>query len=558
MRSLLQSLQDHDHNHLRAIAELWGLDPPPGSRGQMAEWLAQTMVGPDLLGEIIASLPSGRQALATLEAEGGRLAWADFQQRFGAIREMGPARRDRERPWRQPASASEVLYYRGLIGRAFRDTPTGPKEFAYIPDELGEMLQAFLEPAEGRLPPVAAAPGGLTASSSGLVDDATTLLAVRRLRTVTADGGRANLPVASQFLVYPRAHGLTSSLLASLHLIDPETGQTDPERAGPFLTLRRDLALARLQAAWRDSEVWQDFELLTHLTPGPNGWPGDPKTIRAAVLSALDNLPRDTWFEIEALLDLVHQKYPSLLRPGSDFESWYLRDRHTGVFLSGPGSWMAVDGALLRAVILGPLHWLGAADLGAQHAGDPPDRFRLTHWSGVIFGEPTLPPISPTEASCEVDPSGRISMPRAANRRLRYQIARLSSWLSFQDDRYHYRLRPSAVLAGGKQGLKPIHVRQLLESVGDSPVPTTLLRALDRLTAAGIEARMEAAIVLKVGDPGLLDRLLAEPRTARFILARLGPKAASVATGNVDRLLDSAARAGLLIEPVRGKRPSAS
>ena len=49
---------------------------------------------------------------------------------------MGPGRRDRERPDREPASTVEILWYRGFVARAFFDTSRGTEEFAYIPTDL--------------------------------------------------------------------------------------------------------------------------------------------------------------------------------------------------------------------------------------------------------------------------------------------------------------------------------------------------------------------------------------------------------------------------------------
>ncbi len=53
---------------------------------------------------------------------------------------MGAGKRDREHPHLKPASTSEVLFYRALIARAFFDTDKGPQEFAYIPDDLFELI----------------------------------------------------------------------------------------------------------------------------------------------------------------------------------------------------------------------------------------------------------------------------------------------------------------------------------------------------------------------------------------------------------------------------------
>src|SRR5690606_29025187 len=76
------------------------------------------------------------EALQALAAQGGRMTWVHFIRTYGELREMGAARIEKERPQRNPVSVTEQLWYRGLVGRAFFDTPDGPLEFAYIPDEI--------------------------------------------------------------------------------------------------------------------------------------------------------------------------------------------------------------------------------------------------------------------------------------------------------------------------------------------------------------------------------------------------------------------------------------
>jgi len=92
--------------------------------------------------EIIDSLPAqARSALDTLAEAGGKISWAAFVRQFGEIRETGPGRRDREQVYLNPVSIAETLFYRAFLARAFFDTPNGAQEFAYIPEEINELLK---------------------------------------------------------------------------------------------------------------------------------------------------------------------------------------------------------------------------------------------------------------------------------------------------------------------------------------------------------------------------------------------------------------------------------
>ncbi len=551
MRSLRQSLQDHDHGQLRIIAHLWDIDPPQGDAAALVEVLSESLSKPDHLHDMLGDLPpEARAALQHLAEEGGRLPWIDFVQRHGEMREMGPGRRDRDQPWRDPISPVETLWYRGLIARAFGDSPVGPKEFAFIPQELLDNLPSGPPAGPSELGRPGSRPHQILRLENRLVDDATTLLAALRRRPepgsdLPSDRQRSLHP----FFAIPSALPALTALLQELGPLRAEPLEPKPDQVGEFLESSHGEALYALAQSWRNSSGWNDFNLLGHLEPGPGGWPNDPHASRGAALDFLKRVPRNRWWDLEAFLADVRERYPSFQRPGGDFDSWYLRDRRTGTFLRGVSSWDAVDGALLRAMITGPLHWLGAVDLGLIEGGEHPSVFRLTEPFGFLVDAEVSPQGEQPTPPGRLLPDGTVELPRLASRKIRYQVARLCSWQGYREDVYTYRLRPSAVLAGAEQGLELAHVRRLLEEVSPEPTPPGLLRALDRLTENHIEARAERLIVLRVGDPELLDRIASEPRTGRWIEERLGPTAAAVPSEHLDDLLETAAALGLLVEP---------
>ena len=181
MQSLERTFQDHDLGHLRILAELWGLDLPSGSSRQVVEVLKTAMLDPIQVNEIVESLtPPIRQLLDYMLNHNGRVPLSDLVHRFGTLREMGPGRRDREKPWRSPVSPIESLWYRGLIGRAFADTMSGPREFAFIPTDMLSLLPHPTSPSL-ETPGIPADPPPLILSAtSTAVDDAITILAAFR------------------------------------------------------------------------------------------------------------------------------------------------------------------------------------------------------------------------------------------------------------------------------------------------------------------------------------------------------------------------------------------
>src|SRR6185369_14056907 len=162
MPDLLHSLLKQDIGHLRIIAEFWGLELDSIAADDAREELSASLLDAELASELMDSLsPQADSALHALVEEGGRIPWATFTRKYGDIREMGAGKRDRERPHLKPASTSETLYYRGLLARAFFDTDKGPQEFAYIPDDLLELLNNIFYEEESE----EAAPGLVKAAN---------------------------------------------------------------------------------------------------------------------------------------------------------------------------------------------------------------------------------------------------------------------------------------------------------------------------------------------------------------------------------------------------------
>ena len=123
------------------VANAWGLEMNQPDAASALPALSAALKDAELIQEVLDVLPSeALDALQMLLENEGRIGWAAFCRKFGDVRPMGPARRDRERPDLKPASITEVLWYRALIGKAFFNLPPEPQEYAYIPDDLVDFL----------------------------------------------------------------------------------------------------------------------------------------------------------------------------------------------------------------------------------------------------------------------------------------------------------------------------------------------------------------------------------------------------------------------------------
>ena len=551
MPDLVQSLQGKDLGHLRIIAQLWGIQLNAPDARRALQPLTQMMLTRKYLLAVLEGLPpAAQQAWHDLLEQEGRLPWALFARRYGMLREMGAARRDREQPYMETAIPSEVLWYRGLIDRAFFDTPTGPEEFAYIPDDFLQMLPVAASRSSEPLGRPASSGERATTiiGNDWLLDHTTTLLAALRSGLGLVAVGELEFPGTQQA-------GLPPLLPDTLLLVLGETGLVDlqqkpaAEPVREFLEAPRGQALARLVQAWKNSLAVNEL----HLLPGlvcEGEWKNDPRRARQAILGLVQQIPVGKWWSLAAFVEAIRKQFPDYQRPAGDYDSWFIRRDGSQEYLRGFEHWDEIDGALIRYILTGPLYWLGCVELGLPAEKDPGEHrmvtaFRLTEWAEALLvgGAPAL--ITEDEPST-LRSDGRLRVPRLGGRAFRYQAARFVDWEGFGKEAYHYRLTPGALLRARQQGLRISHLFTLLRR-GNVVVPPVLLKALERWEEQGSQARLERLLVLRVSRPEILQELRAS-RAARFLGEYLGPTVVVVKEGAGEKVLAVLAELGYLGE----------
>ncbi|MFM8322328.1 MAG: helicase-associated domain-containing protein [Chloroflexota bacterium] len=565
MPDLVQSLQGRDIGSLRIVAELWGIDLKAPDARVALQRLAPLLLDGELAAEVVQTLPEGaRLALEELLSNEGRLPWALFVRRFGALREMGAAQRDRTRPYENSrATGSEALWYRALIARTFFDTPNGPEEFAYIPDDLLALLPLddVQRAAPLGRPATPAEKAYQLPAGDRVLDDAATLLAALRMPAGDAPAELDSWLSAGPLAPYALSPAILKELLRAAGLLD-RSSKPLPEPARLFLEAERGQALARLAQSWLGSPIFNELRLLPSLA-AEGAWRNDPLAARRSVLDFLSSVPgwislrraeteRPFW-SLAAFVSAVRSRQPDYQRPAGDYDSWYLRPAAGGEYLRGFEHWDAIDGELLRFIICGPMYWLGLVDLAFPAAPDPAaggrtpaSAFRFSAWAADLLNLK-----APAGLGVETDPlvvgaNGRLHIPARAPRPARYQLARFARWDRLKGDIYHYRLTPASLDAARRQGLTTAQLLSLLRRYAPG-VPPALVQALERWEAHGSQARVEQLSVLRVRDPEILAALRAT-RAARFLGDILGPTVIVVRPGAMDKVLDALAELGYLGE----------
>jgi hypothetical protein len=575
MLDLEKSLQGRDLGFLQIVADLWGITLSAPDVRQAAKQLSELLLVGDLVWEVTGQLPdTARAALDDIMGNGGRLPWSLFIRRYGDVREIGPAKRDRERPYLNPVSPAEVLWYRALVGRAFFDSSSGPQEMAFVPQDLIAYIQSLDNIAPqplGRLA-LPAERERVSLANDFILDHACSLLAAIRLGLVRPVAqhrtGILEVPVDFQLgeeALSPISPLFLINVLLAAGLVD-RTGMPVLEPTRLFLESGRGEALALLVKAWRTSVDVNELRMLPGLI-FEGEWRNEPLQARQSLLDLLASAPgipqadllkqqvkSDAPFvSLAAFVADVHQKQPDFQRPAGDYDSWYIRDRTSDDYLRGFDSWDAVDGAYIRFMICGPLHWLGIVDLarpGAEQSGEmPPDRstvsaFRYSSMAGDLMNGRVPDGLADGDERVQIRSNGALRVPRLVSRSSRYQLARFCRWDGYQRELYLYRITPESLEKARQQDLHTGQLIKLLRRVAGQ-IPPTLIKAIERWELNGAEASIDNVVILRLSSPEL-SQAIQNSQASRYIEELLGPTGMIVKGKSVGAILDILAEMGYL------------
>jgi hypothetical protein len=551
MPNLIQSIQNRDIGFLRIVALLWGIELGSTKFDAAINELSTVLLDSTLANEIVEALPTpSRTALEALVKGNGKLPWATFCRSFGEIRDVGPGRRDREKVYLHPVTPAEELFYRALLARAFFDTSSGAQEFAYIPDDILNLIHLkghisqdgeMNEPSKTFAPMTnnhSDEPLGrpalpmerqyLIPACDRLLDDATTLLAALRMG-ISPPETRVPVQVVMEFLCAARI------------IVE---GRPRVEQVRSFLEAPRLKALEKLLKSWVESETFNELRLVPGIVC-EGEWSNQPQVTRQFLRTLMDDIPGNQWWSLDAFIRAIKLKYPDFQRPAGDYDSWFIKSASDGMYMRGFSNWDKVDGALIKYMITGPLYWLGQVEL-ATPSGSDVSAFR------VILNIKQQSSGNPLSKSYQlgrlnVSSQGKISIPRYFPRSIRYQVARFCEWNGEKSDEYYYRVTTQSLRIAKGQGLLASQLLSMLAKSSSTEISPVFVKALKQWETKGTEAWMENKTILKVTRPEILDEVY-KSKAVRFLGEILGPLTVVIKPGAQEKVLAAIAELGLLAE----------
>ncbi len=334
-----------------------------------------------------------------------------------------------------------------------------------------------------------------------------------------------------------------TSLLLSAGLLDANRSPL-PDNTRAFLEASRSEALSQLCRSWLSSPSFNELRMLPGLV-FEGEWNNHPLETRRSLLEMLSTLPQDKWWNLASFVAAVRERQPDFQRPAGDYDSWFIRREGRPEYLRGFSTWDEVDGALIRFMITGPMHWLGMIDLAAPSPGEPPAAFRPSVWAtSLSLGQP--PKGLPAEnAPVRVSAAGHLILSNLTPRSARYLIARFCEWENEREQEYHYHLTPASLERSRQQGLRTSHLVSLLKKHAAGALPPSLLQALERWEQFGVQAGIKKASLLRVASPDILEALR-KTRSARYLGEALNPTVVMIKAGGEEAVRSALAELGYL------------
>ncbi len=538
MPDLLQALQSNDYGFLSIVSELWALELQAVDTTSAVEYLIGNLSKPDLVQEIYEVLPGdAKKALDDLISNRGRMLWALFTRKHGDLRIMGRGRRDREKPHFEPISATEILWYRALISKAFLNLDGEPQEYAYVPDEIYKVLKqrdySDLTPLGRPATPAEAAV--VIPASDQILDHTCTLLAALRSNISRLRFSHANWPYPIDTL---------ESLLQAAGLIKNQL--PDPDLTKRFLENTRAESLAFLVNKWQASPDFIELRLIPGLK-FEGQWENNPLTARNRFIEFFSSVPERKWWNINAFIAAVKETYPDFQRPAGDYDSWFILNNQTNAYLRGFCSWDEVDGAYLRFMITGPLYWFGLVELARPNKTTNLSAFRSSAWSQALWHGSPPQGLSEEDQPLKLFSDGRLIVNKLTSRAARYQISRFCSWEKETLDGYTYRITPRTLTSAKNQDLRVPMLITLLKRYTSTPVPPAVLRALENWEKSGTLAGIKPAVILVIKDPEA-KLTLQKSNANKFIIEQYNDTTFSIDPKQAGRIRDVLAEAGFLCD----------
>lgn len=311
-----------------------------------------------------------------------------------------------------------------------------------------------------------------------------------------------------------------------------------------FFALAPADRVQRCFEVWRAGHFFNELLLLPRAQRpaklGPLFLSADDATVksRQIVLKQIEDGWSGEWIAFETLLEQMRERHYEFLfrRPSAsyNYNPYYLphpydaATNRLGVgfpnIRNEEEGWEKVEAHFIRGVALGPLYWMGLADVGwAGKETEMPDAFRLTALGMWVLGLGPRPEIAAEGGRVIVQPNLHVVALDPVNDALLVSLDQFAERLS-AERAVEYHLTRVSVYAGQQTGWSAQRIKDFLQAQTGAELPGNVARTLDEWQAQHERIVLRPHVALAHGEAGALDAWQRQPQAPALIAARPAPE----------------------------------
>ncbi len=337
-------------------------------------------------------------------------------------------------------------------------------------------------------------------------------------------------------------------LLTQLGLLHVRDGAVYAQPAEAFFSLPLLERARHCYFLYRNEPFWNELGYLAEVNVRPGPTPLEPAHeevvhARQAVLDRLRFEPLERWKDISTFIARTKLHLPYLLFPrqyglraeryssNSNPYGWDFRLRRG--WLTHREGWHMVEGGFIRAILTGPLHWLGITELDAV---ETPSTFRLSPATPLLVSNTPVPVTEEMQGRLIVQPNFELVALAPVSEALLIKLDRFAERVSLEHIA-QYRITRASVTRAIQRGLSLEDIRAPLIDAAEGGIPQNVDYSLSEWERQARRIELwPAATLLEVDEPALLDTLLADAQARSLLGRRLSPCQVEVLPGKLAAL----------------------
>lgn len=337
-------------------------------------------------------------------------------------------------------------------------------------------------------------------------------------------------------------------LLMKLGLLQERQNGIHAASALAFFSLPLLERARRCYRLWLETPFWDELLFLPEVTVRPGANPGhkaNEEVVRArhSVVERLSYETVGVWHPLTATIARAKLYKPYLLFPrhygnrterysaSSNPYGWDFRLRRG--WLTPREGWYMVEGGFIRALVGGPLAWLGIVDVNAEEMATS---FCIVPSAALVMGDEPITQKETAWGRLIVQPNFELIVLAPVSEALLMNLDRFAERVSLELIA-QYRLTKASVTRAIQMGMHAEDIQHLLEGATEGELPQNICYSLVEWERQARRIEMwQHATLLEVDAAALLDTLFADEEARPMLRRRIAPLLAEVATRHLPKL----------------------